>query len=78
MMNVRIAAIVAALSFMGCATSANLADGIRVDLSAQPDSVGFGVDISPLDAACTFARTVSWGWAEGEVCPAPEEGADDA
>tara|TARA_S200002703_G_scaffold119851_1_gene105588 strand:- start:493 stop:729 length:237 start_codon:yes stop_codon:yes gene_type:complete len=78
-MKLRLAAIVAALFLtVGCATSTNLADGIRVDLSAQPDSVGFGLDISPLDAACTFSRAVNWDWAEGEVCPAPEEGADDA
>lgn len=69
-MKLRLAAIVAALFLtLGCATSANLADGIRVDLSAQPDSVGFGLDISPLDAACTFSRAVNWDWAEGEVCP---------
>jgi len=62
----------AALYLTGCATSANLADGIRVDLSAQPDAVGVGLELDPLAAGCSFARAVSWNWAENQVCEEDE------
>jgi len=68
-MKIRLAALAAAIFLTGCATSANIADGIRVDLNAGPQSVGVGLDVNPIGAICSFARAVNWDWAEQDACP---------
>jgi len=60
--------LVLCLALAGCATSANIADGIQVGVSARPEAVGVDVSINPFDAGCTFAKAVSWNWAENQFC----------
>lgn len=53
----------------GCAAGLSPAPGINFGFSAQPGSVGVGVDLNPISAGCEMAKLISWNWAENSLCP---------